>query len=103
MQGRHQQLISLRMQEADVAEWMRYPSIDDDSLSILHSLQPSLFRSVLNVLGLGKVLRSYKVLPDLPLPRDLYWHINYDYKNQARAAGVAFHVNQLNSAFTWCR
>jgi hypothetical protein len=72
---------------------MRYQSIKEDSQSILHSLQPSLFRSVLNVLGLGKVLKRFQILQDFPLPRDLYWHVDYDYKNQARPAGVAFHAN----------
>jgi hypothetical protein len=89
----------LQVEEADVAEWMRYQVMKEDSYSILKSLKPSLFRSVLSVLGLGKVLKRLKFLPDLPLPKDLYWHVNYDFKNQPRQTGVAFHSNSLNSVF----
>jgi hypothetical protein len=92
-------MIRIHVEPADVAEWMRYGSTKVDSISILNSLQPFLSTSIMTVLGLGRYFKRPNIFNGEPLPRDIYWNVNYDYSSQSRVVDTAFHSNQLNSVF----
>jgi hypothetical protein len=98
-QSRQNELIKLRIEAADIAEWMRYGGPKVDSISILNSLQPTLLRSIVSLIGLGRFLKQEKIFSDQPLPRDLYWNVDYDFTTQTKHVETSFHANELNSVF----